>query len=242
MAVTEIVKGVVLSSCDYKERDKLVEIFCLELGKITAVIKSCKAPNAKLKFAFQPFCFAEFSVIKNGKFYQVIDAKQIDSFFDLTLDLDTYYLSSFVLELSSICVDFEEQNPQLFLLLLNTLKHICYDKLPVHLVTAKYCIDIMNMLGYKIDFYVCASCGTNYMGKVLLNLDTGAFVCNNCKTENSLQISNQAFSLLKIVNQTDYTRLGTVKIASNVAREAILVVCKNIEYRLLKIIRSAKFI
>ena len=62
-----------LSNCDYKEKDKLVEIFSVELGKITAILKGCKAPTAKLKFAFQPFCFAEFSVIRAGKFYQVID-------------------------------------------------------------------------------------------------------------------------------------------------------------------------
>ena len=242
MAETRIVKGVVLSSCDYKEKDKLVELFSLELGKITAVLKSCKSPNAKLKFAFQPFCFAEFSVIKNGKFYQVIDAKQIDSFFDLTLDLNTYYLSSLVLELTSISIDFEEQNPQLFLLLLNTLKHICYDNISAHLVTAKYSQDILSMLGYKVDYTKCVNCGTQYLGRLFLNLDTGAFVCNNCKTENSLQISVQAFSLLKIINQTNYERLGTIKIANSVAREAILVVCKNIEYRILKVIRSAKFI
>ena len=122
MTETTIIKGIVLSSYDYKEKDKLVEVFSLEMGKITAVLKSCKAPNAKLKFAFQPFCFAEFSVVRLGKFYQIVDAKLIDSFFELTKDLNTYYLSNLVLELASVSVEFEEQNPELFLLLVNTLK------------------------------------------------------------------------------------------------------------------------
>ena len=66
---TKIIKGIVLSSYDYKEKDKLVEIFSAEQGKIIAILKGCKAPSAKLKFAFQPFCFAEFSIIRSGKFY-----------------------------------------------------------------------------------------------------------------------------------------------------------------------------
>lgn len=242
MTETQIVKGIVLSSFDYKEKDKLVEVFTLEFGKITAVLKGCKSPNAKLKFAFQPFCFAEFSIVKLGKFYQIIDAKLIDSFFDLTLDLNTYYLSSLILELVSVSVEFEEQNPYLFLLCINALKHVCYDNLPANLVALKFCEDIMNMLGYKIDFQNCSSCGMPYIGKVYLNLDSGAFVCSACKSENCLQISNQAFSLLKILNNTEYQRLGSIKIADSVARESILTLCKNLEYRLLKIIHSAKFV
>lgn len=242
MTETQIVKGIVLSSYDYKEWDKLVEVFSLELGKITAVLKGCKSPNAKLKFAFQPFCFAEFSIIRLGKFYQITDAKLIDSFFDLTTDLNTYYLSALVLELASVSVDFEEQNPAIFLLTINTLKHICYDGLPANLVVAKYAQDIMAYLGYKISFSKCSNCGMQYLGKVYLNLDSGAFVCGACKSANSLLISNQAFSLLKILNNTNYDRLGTIKISGSVAKEAITTVCKNLEQRLLKIIHSVKFI
>lgn len=239
---TKIIKGVVLSSFDYKEKDRLVELFTAELGKITAVIKGCKAPSAKLKFAFQPFCFAEFSVIQIGKFYQIIDATLIDSFFDLTKQLDTYYLSSLVLELTSISIEDEEQNANLFILLLNVLKNICYDKLSPYLVTLKFCIDIMSMLGYKISFSKCSSCGLSFTNKIFLNLDVGSFVCVACKTQNSIIISNQAFASIKIVSNTDYQRLNTVKIANNVSREAIIVLCKNLEQRLSKIIRSSKFI
>ena len=242
MTETKIVKAIVLSSFDYKEKDKLVELFCLELGKITAVLKSCKSPSAKLKFAFQPFCFAEYSIIRVGKFYQITDAKLIDSFFDLTLDLNTYYHANLTLELASISLDVEEQNTELFLLLINTLKRICYDKKPVDLTVAKYCEDIMNMLGYQINFLNCSNCKMPYLSKVYLNLDSGAFVCSSCKDESAMQISNQAFSLLKILNNTEYDRLNTIKISGSVAREAILTLCKNLEHRLLKIIHSAKFI
>lgn len=239
---TKIVKGVVLSSYDFKEKDKLVEIFSVELGKIVCLLKGCKAPTAKLKFAFQPFCFAEFSVIRNGKYYQIVDAKQIDSFFDISNDLTNYYLASLILELSSISVEFEEQNPRLFILLVNALKHICYDNLPPYLVATKFCEDILSMLGYNVNYQKCPVCGMTYTGKVFLNLDSGEFVCNACKSQNTIQISNQAFALLKILSNTEYDRLNSIKISSNVSKEAILVICKNIEHRLLKIIHSAKFI
>lgn len=239
---TQIIKGIVLSSCDYKERDKLVEIYSVELGKITAVLKGCKSPNAKLKFAFQPFCFAEFSIVRLGKFYQIANASLIDSFFNLSADLTQYYVANLILEITSISVQPEEQNPQIFLLLAKVLKNICYDDINPYIVALKYCIDILQILGYKINFSRCSSCGLAYAGKIFLNLDSGEFVCFACKAENSLTVSLQAFSTIKIVSITEYERLNSIKIADSVLKEAINLLCKNLEHRVYKYIRSLKFI
>ena len=239
---TQIVKGIVLCSYDYKEKDKLVELFTVEQGKIVAVLKGCKAPNAKLKFAFQPFCFAEFSITKTGKFYQITNASLIDSFFDLTSNLDNYYLANVMLELTSVSLENEEVNTKLFILLANSLKYICYDNINPYLVTLKFCNLLMDMLGYKINFAKCSSCGLPYTYKVYLNLESGEFVCNACKTINSILVSNQSFACIKIVSNTNFERLNTVKIANDVAKESIIVVCKNLEHRLYKNIKSIKFI
>ena len=239
---TQIIKGIVLASYDYKEKDKLVELFSVELGKITAILKGCKAPSAKLKFAFQPFCFAEFSVVRTGKFYQITNASLIDSFFDITTDLDTYYLCNLMLEIVSLSTGQEEQNPKLFVLLANALKCICYDKINPYLTTLKFCIDVLASVGYSANYTKCASCGLNYTNKVYLNLDSGEFACLSCKSENSILLNNMTFSCIKIANNTEYSRLNSVKIASDVTRDAINIVCKNLEHRLYKNIRSLKFI
>jgi len=187
---TIITKGIVLCSYDYKEKDKLVELFSVELGRITAILKGCKAPSAKLKFAFQPFCFAEFSVVKNGKFYQITNACLIDSFFNISADLDKYYLSNVLLEICSVCTAQEEQNTKLFLLLANALKNICYDGINPYLVTLKFCTDVLIMSGYKPDFKNCQVCGLAYTNKIYLNLDSGEFTCISCKTDSSMLVAN----------------------------------------------------
>ena len=45
------VKAIVLGGMDYKEKDKLINLFTLEKGIVTVVFKSVKNPNAKLKSA-----------------------------------------------------------------------------------------------------------------------------------------------------------------------------------------------
>lgn len=239
---TIITKGIVLCSYDYKEKDKLVELFSVELGRITAVLKGCKAPSAKLKFAFQPFCFAEFSLVKSGKFYQITTASLIDSFFDITTDLEKYYLANVLLEICSVATQKEEQNAKLFILLANCLKYICYDNINPYLVILKFCIDILEMAGYKQNFQKCPVCKLAYTNKVYLNFDSGEWTCLSCKSENSVLVPNQTFSFIKIANNTSYDRLNSVKISNSIATEAIKLVCKNLEYRFYKNLRSTKFI
>ena len=91
------VTGIVLNSVDYKENDKLVTIYSLELGIIKAQLKGVKQAKSKLKFACQPFFVGEFFLIKRA-FYQVTTVNTIESFFDITQDYDKYLVASIVLD------------------------------------------------------------------------------------------------------------------------------------------------
>ena len=65
MASTKV-KALVIGGRDFKEKDKLVELFTLEQGKLTVSMKGVRGEKAKMKFAKEIFCFGEF-VLENTK-------------------------------------------------------------------------------------------------------------------------------------------------------------------------------
>jgi hypothetical protein len=69
--VDEKVKGIVISSKDYKDNDKLLTLFTLEKGIVFAKIVGVKKPNAKLKAVKELFCFAEFDLARKGDFLTI---------------------------------------------------------------------------------------------------------------------------------------------------------------------------
>ena len=69
------ITGIVLSSMPYKEKDKLIHIFSIELGLITGILKGVATPKSKLKFAGQPFCFGKFDLTRSHDFYLVKGVK-----------------------------------------------------------------------------------------------------------------------------------------------------------------------
>ena len=94
----EILHGIVLGGVSYGENDKMLTIFTLSKGSISARIKGVKKAGAKLKFASEPFCFAEFVFSTTGERRTVIGASLVDSFYPIRNDLKTLYLASACVE------------------------------------------------------------------------------------------------------------------------------------------------
>jgi DNA repair protein RecO (recombination protein O) len=58
--------AIVLKSIDYNENDRLLTLFTAEKVKLTAGIRGVRKKGAKLTFASQPFCFAEYILVQKG--------------------------------------------------------------------------------------------------------------------------------------------------------------------------------
>ena len=72
------VNALMLRAVDYNENDKILTLLTAEKGKISAGIKGVKKAAAKLKFAAQPFCFAEYVLSSRGDKHTVINATECE--------------------------------------------------------------------------------------------------------------------------------------------------------------------
>ena len=52
------VDALVLRTADFGETDKMLTLFTLQSGKLSAAAKGVRKAGAKLRFAAQPSCFA----------------------------------------------------------------------------------------------------------------------------------------------------------------------------------------
>lgn len=90
--------ALLLRAVDYGENDKIATLLTAERGKIGASLKGVKKANAKLKFAAQPFCFAEYVLAEKSGRYTVVSASLYDGFFSLREEVEKYYAASVVCE------------------------------------------------------------------------------------------------------------------------------------------------
>ncbi len=221
------VTGVVIGGSNYREKDKLITIFSLELGKISALLKGVNGANSKLKYASQPFCFAVFELVKKGDFFIVTQVSAIDNFFELTENYDNFIEASYMLKLCNNYIKSGMVSEQLFISFINCLKAITYDNASAQVVVAQFILRFLDCLGYALDFSTCSKCEAKlYNGN--LSLVHGGLICENClsfeKNDFNVQeigLKKQEFAYLKIINNTTPAKLKNIKVKQIVAGELL---------------------
>lgn len=223
------VTGIVLGAMPYKEKDKLVHIFTVELGNITVIMRGVSSPNAKNKFATQPFCFGKFDLTKSHDFYVLKTVQLLDSFFDVTSDYDVFRYCNSMLEICNSIMKPNIISEGLFLLLLRTLQNIVYNNIDYKLAVLKFYCNLLDLIGYKLNFEYCDNCNMKFIGNIKFDLRTGTFRCVNCSGGNV--VSNLDFMTLKMIYNTPVDRLHTLKINSEALDRALLLILHNVSMR-----------
>lgn len=229
--------GIVLKSVDYKEKDKLLTIFSLELGKITATLKGVKQEKAKLKFAAMPFCFAEFVASNNNGYLTITECYQIESFYNIISNYNKSITGFLFLEVSCIIMQ-KTPDEMWFLTLINFLKELEFGTANEKVLQIKFMLETLNKVGYGLNFLSCLECGLKFINDVYLNLNTGELECSTCFGVNSLKLTKQQFSILKLIDSLSLTELKGVKQKDDVLTEIVNILKQNLNLRLGSNIRS----
>jgi len=169
--------GIVIRSVDYKENDKILTLITADGGKTTMGIKGVKRSGAKLRFASEPFCFAEYVYNAGRERNTVISASLYDGFYSLREDIKKYYCACAVAE---VCdrIALSSDGGKMFFLAVNAVKGICYSDEEEALLS--FLLGALEYSGFALDLSCCGSCGGKIMDKAYFDFNTGRFSCPAC--------------------------------------------------------------
>ena len=176
----KVINAVMLRSVDYGENDKILTLLSAESGKISAGIKGVKKAAAKLKFAAQPFCFAEYVLSQRGERYTVINASECESFYDLRTDVNKFYAASAACEAANALTLEGDECREVFYALVKALSEMCEGGESLALIN--FLLFSLKQSGYGINAEDCAECGAPLLGEAKLKFDmeSGSFTCAEC--------------------------------------------------------------
>ena len=175
-----IVNALMLRSVDYKENDKILTLLTAERGKISAGIKGVKKAAAKLKFAAQPFCFAEYVLADRGGKYTVINASECESFYDLRTDINKFYAASAVAEVANALTFEGDECREIFTESVRTMSEICRGGESGALI--RFLLSALKLSGYGVSTEKGVQCGAElfFADSLKFDMDAGSFTCGEC--------------------------------------------------------------
>ena len=196
----EKISGIVLGGVNFSENDKILNIFTLEKGVISAKIKGVKKAGAKLKFASEPFCFVEFVFSRSGEKRTVIGASLIESFYPIRENIQKYFCAGTVVEFVRRFYKESMVDEQGFLLTLNALKEISYN--PNYLsALVRFLLSALENSGFRLTTENCFVCKKEIGARVFFDYRRGAFLCEDCFDEVGREIHHLTLKALQLAKE-----------------------------------------
>lgn len=193
----EKLSGIVLGGVSYGENDKILSVFTPEKGTVSAGIKGVKKAGAKLKFASEPFCFAEFLFSVKGSRRTVTGASLIDSFYPIRESIEKFFCAGTVTEFIKRFVKEEISAPETFVLTADSLKKLAYGDEPPKSVTVKFLLEALSQVGYGLNLNGCLRCGCEEInGRVFFECYSGGFTCEECRSDSCREINGITYRAL----------------------------------------------
>ena len=168
-------EAIVLQSIDYKDNDKLLTLFSPTLGKITVGARGVKKPKAKLSFATQPFCFAEYVLAEKGGRYTLTGAYLHESFFSLRLDVLRFYTACAVVEICLSMLYENENHEGTFIALIECLKALALAEDDPAEALLSFSLIALRESGYPLDLSFLEECGGDVGERLYFDFSDGKF-------------------------------------------------------------------
>ncbi len=223
-------RAYVLRATDYKENDKLLTLFSLEYGKMTAALRGVKKPKAKFKFACQPFSLIEFVMAERGGYYTVTGAQAIDAFFPLTADVEKFYAVSVMAQALMETLQEKQADVPLFTVFGHTLGAMVYEKTDAKLMLTHFLTSLLLREGWGAGFTRCRACGRP-LENGYFSLAEGGCFCKTHAKPSAVLLKEEVFALLCAVEGAPVAELVGKRCGVEAARGALRLLADDLMER-----------
>jgi len=195
--------AIVLNRVDYRDYDRMVTLFSPEHGRIDAVARGCKKPTSPLMNSAEMFCAGQYTLNLSGGRYTITQCEIKDCFLALRYDYDRLLHGIYWLSLADAAALPDQPAPEIFMLLLKALAHLCYSELDARMLTACFEMRYMPLMGFRPMVDQCVICGAKVDGEARFDEEKGGVVCLRCPSH-APRISAGARRILYKAPLTDY--------------------------------------
>lgn len=177
---TFTVDGVVLKTSVTGEADRIVHVLTANRGLVRAFAKGARGPKSRLHANTEQFSYCAFTFSEKNGVFNVREAVQKASFFDLRTDLKKLTLSQYFCETLLRIVPEETAEPEFLRLSLNAFYLLANDKKPLPAVKAVFELRAAALAGYAPALICCDECGEYETAEMYFDLSAGKLYCSRC--------------------------------------------------------------
>ena len=214
-------QGIVLRSIKYKENDLILTIFSKTYGRVSAIARRAQSPKSKLLSTSQLFSYNNYILKKQGDMFTVYQSENIKSFYNISMDIESYSYCSFITKLIENNIEEGQAYIKLFDTYAKTL--FLYSegyKEKLYLLNI-FLYKFIKFMGFEPHVSRCVSCNRTDYNYAAFSLEEGGIVCNECmnKEEFYIKIDQTTISLMQYLSNNDIIVCSEAKVSNILVNE-----------------------
>ncbi len=210
------VEGIILSTVDYKESSKIINIFTKEDGIIGVLAKGSKNLKNKLAATTSTLTYGNFHLRQYGNGIPLLtEVDVIDAFKQIRKDIVKQNYALFLIELASQVYRHDEER-QVYELLIQGLNKLNegYDS---QIITNIVELKLLEFLGIKPSVERCVNCGSAD-NIITISSYKGGYLCKNCvKQEFIYQL--KTIKLIRMFYMIDLSKVTKIDVSEPIKKE-----------------------
>ncbi len=179
--------AIVLRRVNYRDNDRMVTLLSPSRGRIDALIRNCRKPKSHNLNAAELFALGDYMLIETGGRIIVTSVHLIETFYPLRADYDRLTCATWLLSLAEAAAEPEQEQQELFMLLLHTLSRLTFSDQPWKPLLSGFLLHFSACQGFRPRLNHCVHCGRPLPeeGPFWFDAAEGGVCCRECKKEKS---------------------------------------------------------
>ena len=178
--------AIVLRRVNYRDNDRMVTLLSPSRGRIDALIRNCRKPKSHNLNAAELFALGDYMLIETGGRIIVTSVHLIETFYPLRADYDRLTCATWLLSLAEAAAEPEQEQQELFMLLLHTLSRLAFSDQPWKPLLSGFLLHFSACQGFKPRLNHCTLCGKRLEEPpFFFDAEEGGLVCGDCRRTRS---------------------------------------------------------
>ena len=214
--------AVVLDSRDHGESDKIITLFCKDIGKLTAIAKGAHRSKKRFVNKLELFSFLHITYSRSSpaRLALINDGDLLNSFIAIRSSVIPYQAATVIREFTLLATNEQLPDNDLFTLLLWAL-HALDKGDDCRSTIAIFMVKFYDSIGYRPDFSCCQSCGLMYQGRApaVFSNQAGGLICSRCMeggAYNGRKLSTGTIRVIDAIQRQSFDKLRRLRLSGNI--------------------------
>lgn len=238
-------EGIVLKTFDLRETSRIAVFFTRDHGKLKGVFKGIRKDPKKYGSSLDKFSanYLVYYYHANSDLHLVGQCDLKDYFFPIRKDLKKTMAASYIAELINVMMPPEEENMQIYALMLQFLTSLGalsdVDKL-VHIFQVKALL----LSGFRPHLDQCLICEKNISDKARFSHQLGGLVCLSCQLNDSSAgiVSKGAVATILHMEKSSWSDCLRLGLSNPIKKELKFILNNFLVFHLERPLRTTRYL